>query len=162
MRCSVPAGRWIVSPAPNRRSVSWSADGPYWISASPDVTLIVSSFSWWYCRLSECPALTWMTLPMYLPSMAAKISSCPHGLSCRAARYTSASGAGPAAPFAFWALVTASSMRSGSIGPFRRLGHQPEAVDDLPGDLVRGLGGVEHQHLPGFLRQFEGGELAVH
>src|SRR5258708_12419992 len=49
-----------------------------------------------------------MIFPMYLSPIAAKISSCPQGLSCRAARYTSACGTW-AAPATFWALVTATS-----------------------------------------------------
>src|SRR5258708_36411994 len=49
-----------------------------------------------------------MIFPMYLSPIAAKISSCPQGLSCRRARYTSACGTW-AAPATFWALVTATS-----------------------------------------------------
>src|SRR5258708_27104931 len=49
-----------------------------------------------------------MIFPMYLSPIAAKISSCPQGLSCRAAGYTSACGPW-AAPATFWALVTATS-----------------------------------------------------
>src|SRR5258708_13561701 len=49
-----------------------------------------------------------MIFPMYLSPIAAKISSCPQGLSCRAAGYTSACGTW-AAPATFWALVTATS-----------------------------------------------------
>src|SRR5258708_35692996 len=49
-----------------------------------------------------------MIFPMYLSPIAAKISSCPQGLSCRAARYTPACGTW-AAPATFWALVTATS-----------------------------------------------------
>ena len=52
--------------------------------AAPVRTLIVSSFCRWYCRLSECPAVTWRILPMYLPSTAAKMISWPQGLSCLA------------------------------------------------------------------------------
>src|SRR5260370_9621347 len=49
-----------------------------------------------------------MIFPMYLSPIAAKISSCPQGVSCRAGGSPSACGTW-AAPATFWALVTATS-----------------------------------------------------
>ena len=51
------------------------SEGPISRSTRPERTASTSSLYSWYCRLRDCPARTWSSLPEKLPGTSAKIIS---------------------------------------------------------------------------------------